>query len=110
MHQAAQRLQAENLEDQGGHIESARSSGPEEDLLNPYRANRVTTLLANVAVSFEEVGGHDVCRVDVTPSRKPVYATGKQTKDFFVRLNNGTRSLDVEEAFDYISSHDWSGG
>jgi ATP-dependent Lon protease len=64
--------------------------------------------LANVTVRFEQVDGYDVCRVDVTPSRKPVYALGKQTKDFFVRLNNGTRSLDVEEAFDYISSHDWN--
>ena len=66
--------------------------------------------LANVSVTFEDAGGHDICRVDVTRSRKPVYAVGKQAKDFFVRLNNGTRSLDVEEAFDYISSHDWSGG
>ncbi len=66
--------------------------------------------LANISVTFEEVDGHDVCRVDVTPSRKPVYARGKQTKDFFVRLNNGTRSLDVEEAFDYISSHEWNRG
>jgi ATP-dependent Lon protease len=66
--------------------------------------------LANVSVTFEQVDGYDVCRVDVAPCRKPVYALGKQTKDFFVRLNNGTRSLDVEEAFDYISSHDWSGG
>ena len=66
--------------------------------------------LANAGVTFEEVGGHDICRVEVTPSRKPVYALGKQTKDFCVRLNNGTCSLDVEEAFDYISSHNWSGG
>lgn len=66
--------------------------------------------LANVSVAFEEVDGRDVCRVDVGPSRKPVYARGKQTKDFFVRLNNGTRSLDVEEAFDYISSHHWNRG
>ena len=64
--------------------------------------------LANVSVTFEEVAGREVCRVEVRPSRKPVYAAGKQTKDFFVRLNNGTRSLDVEEAFDYISSHDWN--
>jgi ATP-dependent Lon protease len=64
--------------------------------------------LANVSVAFEEVDGHDVCRIEVNPSRKPVYAKGKQAKDFFVRLNNGTRSLDVEEAFDYISSHDWN--
>ena len=65
--------------------------------------------LANISVIFEAVDGRDVCRVDVTPSRRPVYARTKQTKDFFVRLNNGTRSLDVEEAFDYISSHDWNG-
>lgn len=65
--------------------------------------------LANISVTFEEVDGRDVCRVDVTPSRRPVYARAKQTKDFFVRLNNGTRSLDGEEAFDYVSSHDWNG-
>jgi hypothetical protein len=63
--------------------------------------------LANMSVTFEEVDGHDVCRVDVSPSQKPVYARGKQTKDFYVRLNNGTRSLDIEDALDYIAAHDW---
>jgi ATP-dependent Lon protease len=61
--------------------------------------------LANVSVAFEEVDGHDVCRVDVRPSRQPVYAQGKQTTDFYVRLNNGTRSLDIQEAVAYISAH-----
>ncbi len=64
--------------------------------------------LANVSVTFDEVDGHDVCRVEVHPSRKPVYARGKQTKDFYVRLNNGTRSLDIEDALDYITAHDWN--
>ena len=42
--------------------------------------------LANVSVAFEEVYGHDVCRVDVRPGRHPVYAQGnKQTADFYVR-------------------------
>ncbi|MBA3473326.1 MAG: protease Lon-related BREX system protein BrxL [Rubrobacter sp.] len=63
--------------------------------------------LANVSVIFEEVDGHDVCRVEVKPSRKPVYAKGKQTKDFYVRLNNGTRSLDIEDALEYITAHNW---
>jgi ATP-dependent Lon protease len=63
--------------------------------------------LANMSVTFEEVDGHDVCRVDVSPSQKPVYAKTKQTKDFYVRLNNGTRSLDIEDALDYIAAHDW---
>ncbi len=52
--------------------------------------------LANVSVAFEEMNGHDICRVDVRPSRRPVYAQGKQTTDFYVRFNNGTRSLDIE--------------
>jgi ATP-dependent Lon protease len=63
--------------------------------------------LANVSVTFENVNGHDVCRVEVQPSRQPVYARGKQTMDFYVRLNNGTRSLNIEEAVGYISAHDW---
>lgn len=63
--------------------------------------------LANVSVSFEELDGQDVCCIEVRPSQTPVYASGKQTKDFFVRLNNGTRALDVQEAIEYISTHDW---
>jgi ATP-dependent Lon protease len=63
--------------------------------------------LANVSVSFESVDGHDVCRVEMKPGRQPIYARGKQSMDFYVRLNNGTRSLNVEEAVDYIAAHEW---
>lgn len=61
--------------------------------------------MANMSVTFEEVDGHDVCRIDVDPSRTPVYAKFKQSKDFFVRSNNSTRSFDIEDAMDYIASH-----
>jgi ATP-dependent Lon protease len=64
--------------------------------------------LANVSVSIESVDGHDICRVEVKPSRQPVYARGKQRMDFYVRLNNGTRSLDIQEAVDYIAAHEWA--
>jgi ATP-dependent Lon protease len=60
--------------------------------------------LSNVSVTFEEAGGRDVCRVEARRSRAPVFAQGKQSKDFFVRLNNGTRSLDVEETMQYLSA------
>ena len=63
--------------------------------------------LANVSIGFEDVRGHDVCRIEVKPSRQPVYAHGKQAMDFYVRLNNGTRSLNIEDAVAYISAHDW---
>lgn len=64
--------------------------------------------LANMSITFEETDGHDVCRIEVRPSRKPIYAQGKQSKDFYVRLNNGTRSLDKEDALNYIMVHDWN--
>ena len=64
--------------------------------------------LANTSITFEEVDGHDVCCVAVRPSRKPVYVSGKQTKDFYVRVNNGTRSFDIEQAFQcYIIRQRW---
>ena len=65
--------------------------------------------LANVMVSFEDVDGHDVCRVEVKPSRCPVYVGSRKTMDFYVRLNNGTKLLNVEDAVSYISAHDWKG-
>ena len=46
-----------------------------------------------MSITFENVNGHTVCRIEVRLSRRPVYAHGKQTMDFYVRLNNGTRSL-----------------
>jgi predicted HTH transcriptional regulator len=64
--------------------------------------------LANVSISFESVDGHDICRVEVKPSLQPVYARGKQSMDFYVRLNNGTRALSIEEAVEYVAAHDWS--
>ena len=64
--------------------------------------------LANMTITFEEVDGHDICRVEVRPSQKPVNAKSKQTKDLYVRLSNGTRSFDIEDALDYISAHDWN--
>ena len=66
--------------------------------------------LANVLVSFEDVDGHDICRVEVKPSRQPVYVRNKQSlDDFYVRFNNGTRLLTVRDAVSYIADHDWDG-
>jgi ATP-dependent Lon protease len=63
--------------------------------------------VANVAVGFASVDGADVCRIDVHPSRSPVYARRGQESDLFVRLNNSTRLLNTQEAVTYIGQH-WS--
>ena len=56
-------------------------------------------------VSFEEVEGKTVCIVRVEPSPKPVYLTEKGVKEFYVRVGNATRPLDMQAAHDYIRMH-----
>lgn len=78
--------------------------------------NWLTTLLekavgkaavANLGVKFEQLDGREICRIDVQPSRKPVFVhTGKTGEaDLYVRLNNSTRLLNTEEALDYVRAH-----
>ena len=63
--------------------------------------------VANLSVAFEQFDGHEICRIDVQPSRKPVFVhTGKTGEaDLYVRLNNSTRLLNTEEALDYVRAH-----
>lgn len=56
-------------------------------------------------VSFEESEGETVCIVRVDPSPEPVYLMHKGSKEFYVRVGNTTRSLDMQAAHDYISMH-----
>jgi len=56
-------------------------------------------------VSFEEYEGKTVCIVRVEPSPKPVYLTDKGVKEFYVRVGNTTRPLDMQAAHNYISMH-----
>ncbi len=62
--------------------------------------------LANVAVSFIDIEGADVARVDVRRSGKPVYAkTAKAGDIFYVRAGNSTRQMTARETVDYIEHH-----
>jgi ATP-dependent Lon protease len=76
--------------------------------------NWLTTLLevnlgkpavAQVAMAFERLGDHDVCRLEVQPSGRPVYVTTGKNADLYVRLNNSTRLLNTAEAVEYIGAH-----
>jgi ATP-dependent Lon protease len=62
--------------------------------------------LSHLAVRFERLEGGMVCRVEVRPSKKPVFvSSGKTAADFYVRLNNSTRLLNTAEALDYVHAH-----
>lgn len=77
--------------------------------------NWLTTVLAEVlgnvatsylAINFEEIDGHDVCRVDIRPAKSPIFIRGQKTDgDFYVRLNNSTRLLNTADALEYVRTH-----
>jgi len=58
--------------------------------------------IANMSVSFEEVGGQGICRIDVEPGPAPVFVKVRDDAWFYVRLNNSTRRLSGEEVLEYV--------
>lgn len=60
-------------------------------------------------VTFEKADGRTICVIRVEPSPKPVYVSdkkdGQPVKEFFVRVGNTTRPLNMQAAVDYISMH-----
>ena len=53
--------------------------------------------------------GNEICRLDVAPSTRPVWAkTSKEDRVFFVRMNNSTRPIPAEELDAYLADR-WPG-
>ena len=53
-------------------------------------------------VTFHEIDGKDVCEVTVEPSSDPIYAKVPNDKVFYLRTDNATRKLPVDEAVKYV--------
>jgi hypothetical protein len=62
------------------------------------------SVTSDIGVTFADVNGRDVCRVDVAPAERPVFvgATGGGRRaDFHLRVGNATRLLLTDEVLDY---------
>ncbi len=78
-----------------------------------YENNLMTSLLnacgqdcgTCIQISFGQVEGKDVCRLNVLPSPRPVYIKDGQEEKLFIRAGNSNRSLSVREATNYIQTH-----
>jgi hypothetical protein len=103
----------------------ASRTKPEQDprdWFQQHLANVVATAMGdaaatNVRPQIHHVGGHDICRVQVDPSGFPVdakviYQKPNQPKEtrteFFVRVANGTKALDIVQREKYIAQR-WPG-
>jgi hypothetical protein len=60
------------------------------------------------SVSFHEMAGEDVCRIEVQPSPSPVFVDEKGGKpaQLYIRTGNASRPLDTREIIEY-SRHRW---
>jgi hypothetical protein len=63
------------------------------------------------SVSFHEVAGQDVCRIEVQPSPDPVFVDekGGKPEQLYIRTGNASRALDAREIIEY-SRHRWPHG
>ena len=56
-------------------------------------------------ITLEPINGTKVCKVNVERSLLPAYLTMDGQKEFYVRAGNTSKSLDVEDATNYINQH-----
>jgi type I restriction enzyme R subunit len=69
-------------------------------LTNAVGATAVMRSRARIAVH----DGHEICRLDVAPSTRPVWArTSRDDRVFFVRMNNSTRPLPDTDLDAYLA-------
>lgn len=63
--------------------------------------------VARLRVTFPEVLGRPVCRVDAVKSPRPVFVRPPKSEavQFYARIGNSTRELSVAEAIDYAIDH-----
>lgn len=70
----------------------------------------LTTLLANaygkdtvplLRIKFPCADGKEICEVSVSPSTRPIFVKGERGQEFFIRANNQTMPLSMEEALNY---------
>ena len=62
---------------------------------------------AGVSVTFPDVDGSQVCKVDVRPAAAPVFVRppGTQDQEFWIRIGNSTRLLTGADVIAYTKQH-----
>lgn len=77
------------------------ADGFENWLTNVFQDTIGKPTIAQLSIGFEPVDDQDLCRIDVAPSPTPVFVSWKGESQFYVRLNNSTRQLNMSEYEDY---------
>jgi hypothetical protein len=62
-----------------------------------------------VRLSFHDLEGKDLCRIELTPSPRPVLLKDGNLEAFYLRTGNSTRQLSLSELLAYQKGR-WPGG
>jgi hypothetical protein len=77
-----------------------------EQLLTSLISDRIGAELGHfIDIRYETVDDKTVCVVDVDRSLEPAYLKGRRGREFYIRMGNTTRLLDVEETVSYVQTN-----
>jgi len=77
-----------------------------EQLLTSLISDRIGVELSHlIRMRFETVDDEMVCAVDIEPAEKPAFLRKNRGREFFIRVGNTTRRLDVEETVRYVKAN-----
>ena len=71
-------------------------------MLNTFLSKDVAAL---VETSFAEVDGKTVAVLRADSLFKPVFLTGGNSTEFYVRAGNTTQQLEVKQTMEYVKYH-----
>lgn len=83
-------------------LKKKNRDGFEQHIMELVSLNMGTDCCKNIRITFFERQGKDICAVEVSHIKTPVFLKFQQNTFFYVRTGNHTRELDIQEALKYI--------
>lgn len=90
------------LENDYQSLKKKNRDGFEQHVMGLVALHIGTDCCKNICVTFFERLGKDICTVEVSHIKIPVFLKFEQSTFFYVRTGNHTRELDIQEALKYI--------
>ncbi len=85
-------------------LNKQNSDGFENHFSNIFQSLIGAEFRALVKLHWQKSGEKDLCVISVAPSSKPVFLKTDNSEEFYIRTGNGTTSLKLSEASNYINS------
>jgi hypothetical protein len=83
-------------------LKKSNQDGFEQTLMAAIASNLGTDICQFVHVLFHVIDDKEVCRLIISPAKRPVFLDQNNTPRLYVRTGGGTRDLNIQEALDYV--------